>query len=132
MLSVNVSNTPDSVAALIKAGQLGPALTRLQEEVRSNGGAASLRLLLVQLLCVMGQWERARAQLQVLDSLDEKYRPFVGVMGQALTGEALRREVFSGNKTPMILGEPPAWIAGLVQAMSRSVAPELAARQRAE
>src|SRR5688572_29109620 len=132
MLSLNVTNTPDPVTELIKAGQLGSALDRLQTEIRANGAAASLRLSLVQLLCVMGQWDRARTQLQVLESLDEKYRTWVGMMGQALMGEALRREVFAGRTSPMILGEPPAWIAPLVQALSGDVTPELAARQRAE
>jgi len=133
MLSLNVTNAdPGSVPALIKAGQLDAALKRLQEDIRANGAAASLRMSLVQLLAVMGQWERVRTQLQVLDSLGEEHRTWVGMMGQAVMAEALRREVFAGRTTPMVLGEPPAWIAPLIQALAEKTAPEIAARQRAE
>jgi type VI secretion system protein ImpE len=133
MLSINVTNPePNSVSALIKAGHLDAALKRLQDEIRANGAAASLRMSLVQLLSVMGQWERVRTQLQVLDSLGEEHKTWVGMMGQAVMGEALRREVFAGRTTPMVLGEPPAWIAPLVQALSQAGTPDIAARQRAD
>src|SRR4030095_4116445 len=105
---------------------------RLQEEIRRNGAAASLRMSLVQLLAVMGQWERVRTQLQVLDSLGEEHRTWVGMMGQAVMAEALRRGGFAGRATPMVLGEPPAWLAPLIQALSATTVPEVAARQRAE
>jgi type VI secretion system protein ImpE len=91
-----------------------------------------LRMSLVQLLAVMGQWERVRTQLQVLDSFGEEHRTWVGMMGQAVLAEALRREVFAGRTTPMVLGEPPAWIAPLIQSLAASSQPEIAARQRAE
>src|SRR4030095_1187658 len=105
---------------------------RLQEEIRRNGAAASLRMSLVQLLAVMGQWDRVRTQLQVLDSLGEEHRTWVGMMGQAVLAEALRREVFAGRTTPTVLGEPPAWVGPLIQALKGEGGPEIAARQRAE
>jgi type VI secretion system protein ImpE len=37
--------------------------------------------------------------------------------GPALLGESLRREVFAGRMTPLVLGEPSAWIAKLIQAL---------------
>jgi type VI secretion system protein ImpE len=132
MLSMQITNPGrDSVSALIQAGQVDAALKLLQDEIRANGAQASLRVSLVQLLSVMGQWDRVRTQLQVLDSLGDEHRAWVGMMGQAVMGEALRREVFAGRTTPMILGEPPPWIAPLVQAMSAEVSAEIAARQRA-
>jgi type VI secretion system protein ImpE len=133
MLSMQHTHPSDpSVSALIKAGQLGDALKRLQEEIRAQGADASLRISLIQLLSVMGQWDRVRAQLQVLDSLGEAHGAWVGMMGQAVLAEALRREVFGGRTTPMLLGEPPGWVAALVQALAAGVSPEIAARQRAD
>lgn len=132
MLSMRHTHTPDpSVSALIKAGQLGDALKLLQDQIRAQGADASLRISLIQLLAVMGQWDRVRAQLQVLDSLGEAHSAWVGMMGQAVLAEALRREVFAGRTTPTLLGEPPEWVATLVQALAHGVPPENAARQRA-
>lgn len=102
----------------IKSGRLQSALEALQNQIRANGAEARLRLSLVQLLCVMGQWDRARTQLQTLESLGDEYKTWVGMMGQVLMGEALRREVFAGKITPLIFGEPAAWLAQLVQALA--------------
>ena len=134
MLSMRVtSNAPDDVVAgLIKAGRLDAALKALQDEIRAHGAKAALRLSLVQLLCVMGQWDRVRTQLQVLDSLGEEFAPWALMMGQAVLAEELRREVFSGRTTPLVLGEPPPWIAPLIQALAKDTPAEVAARQRAD
>ena len=48
---------------LVAAGQPAEALKRLQERVREKPQDAKLRTFLFQLLCVVGQWERAQAQL---------------------------------------------------------------------
>lgn len=106
-----------SVADHIKAGRLTAALDALQNQIRANGAEAQLRLSLVQLLCVMGNWERARTQLQALSSLGDEYKTWTAMMGQALLGEALRRDVFAGRTTPLVLGEPAPWIAQMIQAI---------------
>ena len=103
---------------LLRDADPDAALVALQARVRGEPGNAKLRVFLFQLLCVLGQWDRARAQLKVLPELDAGSLPLVHVYGAAITCELLRREVFAGARTPLVLGEPPPWIAGLLQALA--------------
>ena len=54
----------------LESGDPAAALARLQEEVRARPADAKLRVFLFQLLCVLGQWERALNQLNVAAELD--------------------------------------------------------------
>jgi type VI secretion system protein ImpE len=120
-----------SVSDHLKAGRLRDALDALQNQIRANGADPTLRLSLCQILFVMGQWDRARTQLQVLESLGDEHKAWCGMMGQAMLGEALRREVFAGKTTPLVLGEPAAWLAQLISAL-RATDPEQQAGVRAQ
>ena len=75
-------------------------------------------MFLFQLLCVLGDWERARDQLKALGELDAGSFPLVHLYGAAITCELLRREVFAGTRTPVMLGEPLPWVALLLQALA--------------
>lgn len=55
---------------LLKVGDLSGALASLQDAVRGNPDDAKLRTFLFQLLCVMGDWKRAVAQLKLCAQLD--------------------------------------------------------------
>src|SRR5262249_10675275 len=103
---------------LLKRGEPDAALPALQARVRSEPGNPKLRVFLFQLLCVLGQWERARDQLKALGDLDAGAFPLVHLYGAAITCELLRREVFAGARTPVALGEPPPWLALLLQALA--------------
>ena len=50
----------------LRDGRVEEALAELQAEVRKAPDNAEYRVFLFQLLCVIGDWERARAQLKVL------------------------------------------------------------------
>lgn len=93
------------------------ALQALQEQVRAQPANPKLRIFLFQLQCVLGQWERARTQLQVLSDLDASTMPMVEMYGGALACETFRTEVFKAAKTPLVLGEPLPWMALLLQAL---------------
>lgn len=86
--------------------------------MRGEPGNGQLRVFLFQLLCVEGEWERARDQLKALGELDAGAFPLVHIYGSAITCELLRREVFAGTRTPMVLGEPSPWVALLLQALT--------------
>jgi len=86
--------------------------------VRAEPADPKLRVFLFQLLCVLGEWERARDQLTALAELDAGSFPLVHLYGAAITCELLRREVFAGTRTPVMLGEPLAWVALLLQALA--------------
>lgn len=102
----------------LRAGRLQDALTELQGQVRKDPSNSRYRVFLFQLLCVLGDWDRARDQLKVLAELDAGSLALVHVYGSAVSCELLRREVFAGTRTPLVLGEPLPWVALLVQALA--------------
>ena len=91
---------------LLREGKPDAAVAALQRRVRSEPANPKLRVFLFQFLCVLGDWERARAQLKTLGELDAGSLPLVHLYGAAITCELLRREVFAGARTPVMLGEP--------------------------
>lgn len=106
-----------SALDLLKSGDVDQALAELFDQVRSEPHKAQHRIFLFQLLCVAGQWDRALTQLNVAQELD----PTAGVMAKAyqeiLQCEALRQQVFSGKRTPLIFGQPEPWLAKMVEAL---------------
>ncbi len=113
----------------LKSGDPGAALTRLQEDVRARPSDAKLRVFLFQLLCVLGQWERALNQLKVASELEPLALPMAQMYGDAVRCEAIRAEVFEGKKSPMILGEPDQWLALLIESRLRAGRGEAAASE---
>jgi type VI secretion system protein ImpE len=99
----------------LKNGDPVAALARLQEDVRARPSDAKLRVFLFQLLCVVGQWERALNQLKVASELEPLAMPMAQMYGDAVRCEAMRSEVFDGKKSPMVLGEPDQWLALLIE-----------------
>lgn len=103
----------------LKNGDALAALKLLTEQVRSRPQDARLRVFLFQLLCVLGQWDRALNQLNVSLELDPATLPMVQTYREAIACEALRRQVFAGQKAPMLFGEPETWVALLIEAQLR-------------
>jgi type VI secretion system protein ImpE len=104
----------------LKGGDPAAALSQLQEHVRERPSDPSLRIFLFQLLCVLGQWERALNQLEVASNLDPSALAMAQMYGEAIRCEAIRSEVFAGRKSPLIFGQPDQWLALLIE--SRLVA----------
>ncbi|HWK12722.1 MAG TPA: type VI secretion system accessory protein TagJ [Vicinamibacterales bacterium] len=104
----------------LKDGDPAAALARLQEDVRARPSDAKLRVFLFQLLCVVGQWERALTQLKVASELEPLALPMAQMYGDAVRCEAVRDEVFEGRKSPMVLGQPDQWLALLIESRLRA------------
>lgn len=109
--------TPLSAADYIKEGRLSDALQAMVSEVRGNEDDAGPRLSLIQLFCVMGLWDGADAQLEALKAFDKSHRAWRQKIAQALQGEKMRRDVFAGITSPVVLGQPNAWIEPLIEAL---------------
>jgi type VI secretion system protein ImpE len=105
---------------LIKAADTQAALKALSDQIRAKPADAKLRVFLTQLLCVVGQWERALNQLTVAAELDALAVPMKQVYGEAIRCEGLRADVFAGKRTPMIFGEPDEWLALLIESLLRA------------
>ena len=69
---------------LLKTQGPAEALQALQNEVRARPADFKLRVFLAQLLCVLGQWERALNQLSVAAGLDALAVPMQQVYGDAI------------------------------------------------
>ena len=112
---------PDTSAAEIaqREGDALLALKLLTEQVRAHPQDAKLRVFMFQLLCVLGQWERALNQLKVSAELDAATLPMVQTYREAIACETLRLQVFAGHKVPMLFGEPETWTALLIESLLR-------------
>ena len=103
---------------LIKQGKPDEALTALENDVRKAPGDAKLRVFLFQLLAVLGKWDRATTQLEVVAEMNPAALLMAQACRQAILSEQFRGEVFAGKRSPLLLGEPDAWVQQLIAAMS--------------
>lgn len=109
-----------TVPESLKAGRLDDALADLQQQVRGAPADPKLRIFLAQLLVVLGQWERALTQLRVAAELDAGAIPMARTYESAIRCETLREQVFAGQRSPLVFGDPEPWIALALQAVGRS------------
>ena len=65
-----MSDARTDAEAALKAGDPAMALKHLTAAVKAKPADANLRIFMAQLLCVLGQWERAHTQLNVVAELD--------------------------------------------------------------
>ena len=100
-----------------REGNLGGALEELQKLIRNHPENSGYRVFLFQLLAILGQWKRALSQLDVLDNLEQSTWPMVHIYREAIRCEILRADVFAGRRKPMIFGEPPQWMAMLLESL---------------
>jgi type VI secretion system protein ImpE len=111
--------TNNTAEQALREGDALRALKLLTEQVRAKPQDAKLRVFLFQLLCVLGQWDRALNQLNVSLELDASTLPMVQTYREAIACETLRMQVFKGQKVPMLFGEPENWTALFIEAMLR-------------
>ena len=112
--------TPQQAAEeAVRAGDPRAALAKLTEAVRAKPADAKLRTFLSQLLSVLGQWERAHTQLNVVAEMDKLAIPMRETVGHAIRCELLRAEVFAGKRTPVVFGQPEAWVAQLIESLKQ-------------
>lgn len=107
----------DAAEQAVREGDLPNALRNLQDQVRKDPGSARLRIFLFQLLAIVGDWDRALAQLNVAAELDASALAMAQMYREALHCERLRSEVFAGKKSPVIFGEPEEWLALLIESL---------------
>jgi type VI secretion system protein ImpE len=105
---------------LLRQGKLKESLEALQNQIRNDPSNPKLRVFLFQLLCVMGQWERALTQLAVAAEVDPKTLLMKEVCEKAVQCEALRKEIFAGKKMPLVFGQPQEWVGWMIQANQQS------------
>jgi type VI secretion system protein ImpE len=125
-----MSSPASAAEQALKQGDTQRALKLLTDEVRSRPQDAKLRVFLFQLMCVLGQWERALNQLKVASELDAGALAMEQTYREAIACETLRLAVFAGRKVPMLFGEPETWTALFIEALLREGRGEPAAAAR--
>jgi type VI secretion system protein ImpE len=101
----------------LRAGDPAGALAHLSAAVKARPADPALRVFLAQLLCVLGQWERAHTQLNVVADMDPKTAEMREMAGHAIRCELMRAQVFAGKRTPMVFGHPEPWLALLIESL---------------
>ncbi|MBN7821652.1 type VI secretion system accessory protein TagJ [Bowmanella yangjiangensis] len=110
----------------LKQGHLSAALSELQTAIKQQPANPELRVFLFQLLALMGEWNRALSQLEVLKNLDDANLAMYHTYKPALFAEVMRNEVFAGRRSPMLFGQPEEWMALCIQALNASAQQQFA------
>lgn len=108
---------PSAAEALLREGRPDEALQALTAQVRAAPADAAARVFLFQLLAVCGQWARARTQLEAAVRLDAANAMPGAAWAALLDAEAVRLAVFAGERLPVVIGEPAAWLPPLLEAV---------------
>ncbi len=102
---------------LLKEGDLEGALAALQGCIRDDPSNVKYRIFLFQLFCVLGFWEKALTQLNVISEMDDAALAMCKSYEQVLRCESLREGVCARNNSPTIFGKPGPWVAHYVTAL---------------
>ncbi len=102
----------------IRAGELAEARAALVSAVRTSPGEAGPRMVLWQLMAVMGEWDKAAVQLRNLASISAEAQMLSTVYGQALMQEKARAEAYAGRAPFHVLAPSSPWIEVLARALS--------------
>lgn len=102
---------------LLRAGDLAGARAALVEKARSAPADPAVRMFLFQLLCLLGEWERAHSQLRTLASLSPEAQMLSVTYGMCIEAEKQRAEVFAGTAPPALLVSSSSWAGELAGAL---------------
>ena len=105
---------------LLRAGDLNGARQALIERVKRAPDDQPTRMFLFQLLCVLGEWEKAKAQLRLLSQLSPEAQMLSVAYNMAIDCELAREEVFAGRAQPALLVNTSAWAGDLAAALGLS------------
>lgn len=110
-----------------------PSSAEIQDALRNNDPAKALaaatslvkkapadprcRVALFQLLVLTGQWDRALTQAKVAAEMDAGALPMARSFEVLIACEQLRERVMRARMTPLIMGEPPQWLASFFEAL---------------
>ena len=114
---------------ILREGNVKEALAELQNHVRKDPSNPQYRIFLFQLLAVLGEWDRAMNQLNVVADLDDGTLAMVQTYREALRCEALRTEIFNGSRSPLLFGQPQEWVALMTEALRLTAEGKIAESQ---
>lgn len=112
---------PKSFRDWADAKPLDDVLARAEAAVRAAPQDPGARWLIFELLCVLGRWDRALAQLRTWAALDKRFDSTAHVMRGLVAAERQRAEVFAGRVPPSQLSlaeqADTPWMSALGEAL---------------
>lgn len=115
-----MTDTTQQAGDVNRAISLATRLSNTEAKVRAFPAQVQHRWELFQLLCVLGQWERAIQQLQVCAKQQPDQIATAHACRDLIRAERSRFKVLAGEQTPAFLFEPLPWVQGLVEALRLS------------
>jgi type VI secretion system protein ImpE len=118
---------------LFKAGDITGARAALAAELKRSPQDARARQFFWQLLAIVGDLEKADAQLKALGGVQASAMMLGSVYMQAINAERLRSRTFAGEIAPKSLVGIEPWVQGLLDALAATIkgAPGAGARHDA-
>jgi len=102
---------------LLRAGDLEGARAALVEAVKRAPADQAVRMFLFQLLCLLGEWDKAQAHLRTLASLSPEAQMLAVNYNLAIEAERVRGKVFAGEEPPALLVSSSAWAGDLAKSL---------------
>lgn len=103
---------------LLRIGDLDGARSALVEMVRRKPQDAPTRMFLFQLFAVLGEWDKAKLQLETLAKLSEGAAMLAVAYGQAIEAERSRIRAFLGEIDVHVHVGAGSWIDLLAQSIA--------------
>jgi type VI secretion system protein ImpE len=92
---------------LFQSGQLQQAVDAVTQTLKTKPTDVTNRLFLAELLCFVGDWERAEKQLDTISRQSTEGAITIALYRQLLRGETAREQVFHDGRPPEIVVELP-------------------------
>lgn len=103
---------------LLREGNLSGARAALVEVVRSQPSSEQGRMFLFQLFAVLGEWDKARNQLQALAQLSPEAQMLSVTYNQAMDAEKQRAAVLAGEADMPLLAGAGGWAEGIARSIT--------------
>jgi type VI secretion system protein ImpE len=101
----------------LRAGDLDGARAILTETLKGQPADQRARMFLFQLLCILGDWDRASTHLRLLASISPSAQMLAAHYGMAIVAERAREGAFRGEAAIPVLGPPCPWAEQLTAAL---------------
>ncbi|HUO23138.1 MAG TPA: type VI secretion system accessory protein TagJ [Caulobacteraceae bacterium] len=102
----------------LRAGDVAGARSALVETIKASPQDQRARIYLFQLLCVMGDWDKARTHLRSLAQLSPEAQMLSVAYGQAIDAEIARAAAFAGQAPFHAAIVTSPWVEQLAQALT--------------
>lgn len=119
----------NSLTHLLADATLSDAIISLENDIKAAPADADKRAALTQLLCLSGNWQRARAQLKSWQALKPIAQPTVLLLTQSVEAEIQRQAVFAGEAAPSFKGYEQSWLPLMAEALRLDANGDAAAAQ---